>query len=779
MSATVDEEGVQAPGYRFAIPDHEPESFAARWIYVNQDEWPGRHDLALFRKTVELPDQPQQVTARISADVCFRLYVNGIMVARGPDDIGSDIPVIVKDRYAISTRQWLYVVRDLTPYFQPGANTIAAEVFVYQRAGAYLTAGKPGFWLDAQVTRADGDSLSIATDASWQSSPGEYLVCAAPGACRDDHAPAPDSAYNERAARADMTCVAAQEPVGWLEGRDGGATWKDATEIESIWGPMAPSEIPPCMEARYPVREIVDVEGAIDVPVTPEEGQTIRIKGDGSFYLKVDRVIPAYVGVRVNGCAGAELLFSWEELRGNPNRVVACILRDGKQSFEFPGYGSCTYLRVEARNVTRPIEIRDIQLVFTSQPVEYRGSFECSDPELNALWKSSRHALQICMQTHHLDSPHHQEPISDPGDYLIEALINFQVFGAPWLVRQDLRKFARVLTTVEYRNFHTSYSLLWLQMLMAYYDYTGDQGVVLETAEQVHKLLDTFESWRGKNGLICNAPTYMFLDWVDIAGFSGHHPPAVIGMGYMSAFYYRGLVDGIRVAELQGDSSRLARYRELRAELCTDFNAVLWDEDEGLYRDGVPFVSEVAPFEPWLPPDQDVRTHTPHVNSLAVLYDLAPENRQADIMHRAMRQSSVEVQPYFMHFVFDALDHAGVFGAYAVDLLKRWTIVEETQTSYEMWGKGDLSHAWNGTVLYQMSTRILGIAPLDPGFSRVAVCPQPCGLTFARGLVPTPHGDITVDWSLKGEELEIQVNTPDACDCWWRAQIPGPARVDG
>jgi len=773
----------------------ESESPSALWIYVNQDAWPGNHDLALFRRLVNLDGAPQQVTARISADVCFRLYVNGVMVARGPDDIGSDIPIIVKDRYALSTQQWLYVVRDLTPYFRAGDNVIAAEVFSYCRAGAYLSAGKSGFWFDAQVTGADGSVMSIASDSSWQSRPGKHVVCGYAGTLDEEHT-----------SKVDLTYVAAEEPVDWLDEDDAADQWQPATEIESTWDPMAASQIPPCMEARYPEKEIVVLDGPIEVPAEfvsrfaaapeplpchPERSRgisvfdetrdsstplrsarndshvegihPIRITGDGSFCLRVDRVIPAYVGFRVDGCDGAELVFRWEETLDDTNRAAACVLRDGEQTFEFPGYGSCTYLRVEAHHVTRPIAIQDIRLIFTSQPVEYAGSFECSDPQLNALWKSARHALQICMQTHHLDSPHHQEPISDPGDYLIEALMNYQAFGAPWLARQDVRKFAQVLRTVNYLNFHTSYSLLWIQMLMAHYDYTGDGDLVLEVAKQVHGLLNTFASWKGENGLICNAPSYMFMDWVEVAGFNVHHPPAVIGMGYMSAFYYRALADGIRVAELQGNEERVNEYRQQRTDLCEAFNAVLWDEGKGRYRDGVPFVTQVEPLDPWLPADEDIETHTPHVNSLAVLYDLAPQEKQADIMRRVMSDHSVEVQPYFMHFVFDALDHAGVFEEYAIDLMKRWTIVEETGTCYEMWGRGDLSHAWNGTPLYQMSARILGIIPMEPGFSRVAVQPKPCALDYAKGCVPTPHGPVAVEWTRKGDQLDIQIDAPDAC----------------
>ena len=113
---------------------------------------------------------------------------------------------------------------------------------------------------------------------------------------------------------------------------------------------------------------------------------------------------------------------------------------------------------------------------------------------------------QICLQTHHLDSPHHQEPISDPGDYLIESLSNYTAFFQPWLTRQDLRKYAWIMAQCQNKVFHTSYSLLWLQMLLDYYDYTGDESLVRELGPSVHSLLDTFTSYQVKNGLLSEAP---------------------------------------------------------------------------------------------------------------------------------------------------------------------------------------------------------------------------------------------------------------------------------
>ena len=171
----------------------------------------------------------------------------------------------------------------------------------------------------------------------------------------------------------------------------------------------------------------------------------------------------------------------------------------------------------------------------------------------------------------------------------IESIENYYTFGEPWLARQDLRKIGGILRQLEYKNFHTSYSLLWLQMLMAYYDYTGDIALVKELAPEVHGLLDTYASWRGKNGLISEAPNYMFMDWVTISGFGCHHPPAVIGQGYLTAFYYRGLRDAQRVAELTGDKSRAKNYNKIRGEVIKAFNRELWNANEGLYRDGKPF----------------------------------------------------------------------------------------------------------------------------------------------------------------------------------------------
>ena len=146
-------------------------------------------------------------------------------------------------------------------------------------------------------------------------------------------------------------------------------------------------------------------------------------------------------------------------------------------------------------------------------------------------------------------------------------------------------------------------------------------------------------------------------------------------------------------------------------------------------------------------------------NSLAVLYDLAPKASQAGIMTRVMA-AQPNCQPYFMHFVLSALAHAGLFDRLGADQMRRWKIVPDTQSFYEMWTSGDLSHGWGGTPLYQMGSQVLGVTPLAPAFQRLAIRPTLCDLKWAKGTVPTPHGDVDVSWALTATGMQLDVKIP-------------------
>ena len=69
---------------------------------------------------------------------------------------------------------------------------------------------------------------------------------------------------------------------------------------------------------------------------------------------------------------------------------------------------------------------------------------------------------------------------------------------------------------------------------------------------------------------------------------------------------------------------------------------------------------------------------------------------------------------------------------------------------------------------------VAGLAPLEPGYRRILVAPQPGGgLTWAEASLETPYGRAAVRWDLDGSELRVEVTVPEGAEAVLR--LPGRA----
>ena len=135
MTPLVDKQGVQVKGYTFVNKCREPSPWQAKWIWLGAETSPA---VAMFHKEVTLAEAPSRVMAWMSADMKYRLCVNGRLVSRGPVDMG-------RDYAGGDTRRWFCDCRGLASFFRKGRNVVAAEVFRQWPIGFTVSRGSPGF----------------------------------------------------------------------------------------------------------------------------------------------------------------------------------------------------------------------------------------------------------------------------------------------------------------------------------------------------------------------------------------------------------------------------------------------------------------------------------------------------------------------------------------------------------------------------------------------------------------------------------------------------------
>lgn len=83
------------------------------------------------------------------------------------------------------------------------------------------------------------------------------------------------------------------------------------------------------------------------------------------------------------------------------------------------------------------------------------------------------------------------------------------------------------------------------------------------------------------------------------------------------------------------------------------------------------------------------------------------------------------------------------------------------------------NHAWGAAPANLLPRFVLGVTPIEPGFSRVRIAPQPGKLKSVKGTVCTYRGPISVSWERNILTVEIPGNATAS------VTAPGGRTYDG
>ncbi|HLK24148.1 MAG TPA: alpha-L-rhamnosidase C-terminal domain-containing protein [Caulobacteraceae bacterium] len=454
--------------------------------------------------------------------------------------------------------------------------------------------------------------------------------------------------------------------------------------------------------------------------------------------------------------------------------------RPGVQRFERFEWCAIRWVQLTVRDAPAGLTIRGFGANLVNYPVEERGRFSCSDDFLTRLWATGAYTLRQCMHDAWEDCPS-REQRQWLGDVTVENLVGHAAFGpcvapltAKYLAQAAESQRPDGLTQMFAPGDHRVNALLipdWtLQWILAagdHLDLTGDLDTVAAIFPSILKALAWFERLLDANGLVADMPYWHFMDWSGV-GREGE-------AGALNAQLAGGFATGSRLAAALGWEREAERLALAAGRIGEALEARHWDERRGVFVDIVDPVTG----------KQDLRV-SQHASAAIALWGEADGQRLARALDRITDSKRltftagppiapkgerldpeagvVLANTFYSHFVYEALGAHGRFAAALRLMRERFGPMLDAgaTTLWESFAPtASLCHGFSASPTYQLSRRMLGVAPARPGFAEIAVAPDLAGLEHAEGVVPTARGDVEVRLDADGDGFVAQVRAPE------------------
>ncbi len=755
----------------------------------------------MFRKAFTLSDTPQEARLAIFADSRYRLYVNGTFIGQGP----SRAP-----HY-----WYYYDVFNVASDLHPGKNVIAVEVRWYGEGLAWYEmppGGRLGFGpkphgallCQLDIGHGAGEQI-IKSDATWRAKEDHAW---------DWNTPRVNfSLANIEVYHTDRVVKGWKSPdfddSGWIpvsvtQSSFGGlATPPAAPYAHLVPRPMAypvQREIAPAKvvaagvipSAPHPQpffgrgspllalgKEIADEKHDVRASVLQNQQVLTSLSSEGYaevqpvpgqtpyVILDMGREVDGYLQFSVESEKPAEITVGWSEMMEHGDitaddpggdYVAEYDVAPGKQHWTMWGWHGLRFVELSFHHLSAPVRFR-VGMRFSTAKLSHAGSFKSSSPLLTKLWQMGAYTWQLCTLDGTMDCPT-REQHQWLGDGEIELRVNSVADGTLDIARKFLLDASRdqwrdgAIPMVSDMGGNStmlidSYVFSFINALQAYYQETGDVQFVQRLYPSVARAMMWFQDLRQPDGLLGAVPYWNFLDW--------SNPDSKGESSILNALYAHTLDNATQLAELAGDHYHAAIFREDAARIHAIYNQRFWNPSLGLYVDA------------W---DKGVQSKQlgQLANADAILFGFAPPSRIPGILAKITdpsrlefryktgktpQQDIVRAETYGMFFVLKALAEQGQAAEMRHYIEKFWGPMAKVgnDTFWEDFSQqaGTSCHAWSASPTYFISTVILGVKPVKPGYAKYLLAPHPAGLEWAQGTTPTVHGPIDVSWKWTGK----------------------------
>ena len=425
------------------------------------------------------------------------------------------------------------------------------------------------------------------------------------------------------------------------------------------------------------------------------------------------------------------------------------------------------YCEIEPRHGAKVQEV-------SRQAVHYHWDengawFRSPDSVLNQVWDLCRYTIKATSFCGvYVDGDRERIP------YEADALIN-QL--SHYCTDQD---YSMARYTVDYLCKNATWPTEWIlqALIMSYNDYLYPGDTALIARDYDIRKARTLDALIQPNGLMSTRvgrqPEQLLracgyygkqindiVDWPQSGAFGMGKEEAGEADGYqhktyntvVNAFHYEALVLMSRIASALGRKEDASLYATKAEGVKKAINTLLYDAEKGCYLDGL-----------------ETDHHSLHANMMPLAFGIVPAERRASVLD-FVRSRGMACSVYGAQFLLDALYEAGD-ADYALQLLtdrgsRGWYNMLQVGSTMtlEAWDLRykpnlDWNHAWGSAPANIIPRRLMGVMPLEPGWSRMQIKPQLGTLPWAEAKVPTVRGAVQVSARQSDGQYELEFGVP-------------------
>ena len=414
------------------------------------------------------------------------------------------------------------------------------------------------------------------------------------------------------------------------------------------------------------------------------------------------------------------------------------VLNLGSHSAMETNESGFRFARIDLLGEESVITFKSINATFIFRDIEYKGSFDCSDPLLNKIWDTAAYTAHLNMQEYLWDGIK-RDRLVWIGDMHTEVMTIVTAFGYNDVVPKslDLAREEAPITAerVEWMNGMPSYSLWWILLHKEWYMAHGDRAYLCEQEEYLTKLLSHIASLVDEDGV--EQMPGKFLDWPNNANPTAMHA-GMQGLVRWALYAGADMMDVIGNADLASTCRAAADRMEKHvpdaggSKSAGALMVLAGLTDAKAMNDDLIAVNGAHGFSTFL------GYYILKAKALAGDYTGAL-NALRDYWGGMLKMGATS---FWEDFDIDWMENAApideLVPAGKVDIHGDWGAYCYVKFRHS------LCHGWASGPCPYLTKYVLGIRIEEPGCKKLRIDPQLGDLSYAKGTFPTPYGIVTV-----------------------------------